>query len=172
MDDTGQPAMAPETEPISLQDLANTFKAFDANPAQGDEPVVPRQADGRFAPRTPPPEADTQIEAPEEADEAEAGAADAQDEDTDTETDAEEGATDEVPPLPQSWSPEKTAIWEGLPPEAQAYIAQRDGEMKSLLTVRTQETANARKAAEAIQAQAQAHRDNAMAITEAAMQLL
>ena len=164
-EDTGQPLAAPETDPMRA--AAEAFKAFDGldAPSPRDEVEEQRLRDerGRFASK------EAEIEAADEG-EPEAGA-ESQDEGQDADEAPDEGQP-EVAPLPESWSQENAEIWAQLPPEAQAYIAQRDGEQKALITRVTQETANARKAAEAVQAEAQANRDNALAITEAAIQLI
>ena len=150
MTDTAQPATAAETEVVpsedALQGAADAFKTFSA-----EAPERLRDDKGRFASAE---EAEEQeIEAEEEAEpegEAEAEA--------ESQEDEEEAAEEAQPDLPTSWSQEKAELWTGLPPEAQEYIRQRDGEQTAAVNAKFQEAANLRKAHEAEIGEAQANR--------------
>lgn len=128
--DTAQPSQAAETDPnVQLENAADAFKAFDGIDK-------PRDEHGKFTPKEQPEE--------EEAEEEEAEAEDAE---ADDEADDEEA--EEAHPLPPSWGSDDKELWETLPPETQARIAEREGERDRGLNLKLQETANARKAAEA-----------------------
>ena len=86
----------------------------------------------------------------EESDEAPAGEADEAGE-------GEEPGPQPLP-LPASWPDDKAELWAGLPPEAQAFIAARDGQMNAALNARFQEAANLRKVHAAEIGEAQASR--------------
>jgi len=132
--DTAQPAAAAETDPVA--DAASAFKAFDA-------PAQPRDDSGKFA--------STEIEEelpPEEPYAEEAEPLEAEADDGDNEEDEQEAA-EEAQPLPPSWGADDQDLWESLSPEAQGKIALREGERDRGLNLRLQETANARKAAQA-----------------------
>lgn len=129
--DTAQPEMAAETDPnAQLGNAADAFKAF-LNPAQL------RDETGRFASTEQPEETAEEAEHETELVEGEA-------EDGD---EADEEATEQVQPLPPSWGAEDAGLWESLPPDARAKIAAREGERDRGLSLKLQETANARKEA-------------------------
>ena len=50
--------------------------------------------------------------------------------------------------MPPSWPAEKGELWRSLPPEAQAFIAARDGQMTAAVNLKFQEAAARKKAAE------------------------
>lgn len=137
MVDTAQPVAAAETDPIAqTADAADAFKAFLDPQAER-----PRNERGQFTSATDEPE-----ELPEEAEEPET------DEVEGDEAEAELEADEEAPeahPMPPSWGADDAELWATLPPEAQARIAAREGERDRGLNLKLQETANARKAAEA-----------------------
>lgn len=138
--DTAQAHAPAETDPDAIiESAANAFKAF-------DNPVIaqPRDETGKFSREQPEgtdeDEATTDLEAAEET--AEEG------EDADLDEDEQEAA-EPAQPMPPSWGAEDAELWETLSPEAQAKIAAREGERDRGLNMKLQETANARKAAEA-----------------------
>lgn len=132
--DTAQPGMAAETDPnAQLANAANAFKAFD-NPAL----VQPRDEQGRFAGEQP--EEEDTAEVADEAEQAEA--------EDDGELEAEEAA-EEAQPMPPSWGAEDSELWASLPPEAQAKIAEREGERDRGINLKLQEVSQTRKAFEA-----------------------
>ena len=144
--DTAQP-MAAETDPnAQLENAANAFKAY----TTGEPVVQPRDESGKFASQAEPEEDDT-LEPEADADVAEA------EDDGETE-DGEEAA--EAQPRPTSWPEDKAELWESLPADTQAYLADRDAEQLRAVNAKFQESANARKAAEAEQVQAQATREH------------
>jgi len=150
MTDTAQPGLAAEN--VAIDQAADAFKSF-----LTPQPERPRDEQGRFAPqpRETEEEEDQEIE-------ADAQAPVANDEEPDaTEPDAETEDTAQPEPsaLPSSWSAEDKDLWESLPPEAQAKIVEREGQMTQGFNRRFQEAANARKQAEAALAEANANRD-------------
>lgn len=72
-------------------------------------------------------------------------------------------AADEAQPegidMPVSWSKEDAALWNALPPEAQARLAVREGQREAAINAKFQEAAQARKAHQAELAQANTIRD-------------
>lgn len=155
MADTGQPLAAPETEPVSKDDaLAQAADAFKVSLGQMDAPGQPRAPDGKFASPNPAPETAAdggeEIEG-EDAPEAGADALESQ-EDGQEEAEAAEEAQPETLPLPTSWPAEQEEKWRSLPPETQAFIAQREGQRDAAVGQKFQEAATAR-------AEAQANRD-------------
>lgn len=143
MTDTAQLSGAAETDPnAQLDNAADAFKTF-LNPAS----TQPRDDTGKFA--SEQPEENAEAEEPEaveaEGDEAE-------------ETEEEEAA-EEAQPLPPSWGAEDSELWNSLPPEAQARIAEREGERDRGLSLKLQESANARKTAELAAKEAQTKRE-------------
>jgi hypothetical protein len=142
MTDTAQLAGAAETDPnAQLGNAADAFKAF-LSPAQ------PRNEVGQFA----------SAEQPEEtADEAEPEALLAEGEADEGEGD-EQQAAEEAQPMPPSWPADQAEHWSQLPAETQAFIASREAERDRGLNLKMQESANARKAAEAARDEANANR--------------
>jgi hypothetical protein len=61
--------------------------------------------------------------------------------------------------MPKSWSKDDVELWHNLPPEAQARIAEREGQRDAAITSKFQEVAETRKAYEARLAEANASRD-------------
>lgn len=138
--DTAQPIVAAETDPnAQLQNVADAFKAFTTG-----EPVErPRDESGKFvstAEEIAEPEAE-EVEGEVEIDED------------------EQEAAEEAQPMPPSWPADKAEIWEALPADAKAFVAERDAEQLKASNAKFQEAANARKAAEALQSEAKAARD-------------
>ena len=138
---TAESEVASETDPVAEAALA--FKmalgqskapepAADEAPKEEEEREIP---DPRPSPGQASPERDDEIEEGDEAGEA----------------DEEGEARPEPQPLslPASWPDDKAELWADLPPEAQAFIAARDGQMNAALNARFQEAANLRKAHEA-----------------------
>lgn len=131
--DTAQPAMAAETDPnAQLAQAADAFKAFTT-----DTPIRPRDDQGRFA-----------SEEPEEQEETAEVVADEADYD-DGEPEAEEAAEETAQPMPPSWPEDKAELWQTLPADTQAFIAERDAEQLRATNAKFQEAANVRKAHEA-----------------------
>jgi hypothetical protein len=146
MTDTAQLSGAAETDPnVQLQNAADAFKAA-LNPASAQQ----RDDQGRFAGEQPEETAEDEDEP--EADEA-AG------EELDEADEADEEAAEEAQPLPPSWGAEDAELWNSLPPEAQARIAEREGERDRGLNLKLQESANVRKASELAAKEAQTKRD-------------
>lgn len=154
MADTAQPVTAAETEVAPTVDpMDAAAEAFKVSLGQSDAPERPRGPDGKFvAAQT----AEEEIEAPANADEAEAGA-ETPEEGEETDEAAEE-AQPEAVPLPHSWPPEKAEVWSSLPPEAQAVIAEREGQRDAAVNAKFQEAANVRKANEGLIAEANVNR--------------
>lgn len=131
--DTAQPIVAAETDPnAQLANAAEAFKAFDS-PAS----VQPRDNTGRFASDQPEEELTDDPEYTELVEDGE-----------DVDDEAEEAAEEPAQPMPPSWGADDTELWESLPPEAQARIAEREGERDRGLNQKLQEAANTRKAYE------------------------
>lgn len=144
MSDTAQPMLAAEN--VAINEGADAFKAF-LTPK--DE--QPRDETGKFA----AVEQEEEEEIAEPADEAdEAG----HDEDEGDDEAADE-AQPEATPMPKSWGAEDRDVWDALPPEAQAKIAEREGQRDTGLNQKLQEVANQRKAIEGQLAEANANRD-------------
>jgi hypothetical protein len=159
MVDTAQP-LAAETDPnVQLENAADAFKAFTT-----EQPIErPRDDRGRFAP------ADTdedEIEAEGNELEAENG-----EETADDEEQPEEAQPDAVD-MPSSWSKEDADLWQTLPPEAQAKIAEREGERDRAVNQKFQEAANVRKAVESQLTEANANRDRFAAAIDEVMSLV
>lgn len=144
MTETAQP-LAAENVGAQLEQGADAFKAF-LNPEQ------PRDDKGRFAPQ----EVEQEIEEEEEA-QAEPESVDDDEQAGDVE--AAEEAQPEAVDLPSSWSKDDAELWQSLPPEAQAKIAEREGQRDAAVNAKFQEAANIRKANEALVNEAAANRD-------------
>lgn len=149
MTDTAQPVEAAEN---ALESAAEAFKAF-LNP----QPTKPRDETGRFASASEPdedePEAldDNADDAPEEGGDLD---------DTDDADEAADDAQPEAADMPSSWSKEDAELWQSLPAEAQARIAEREAQRDAGLNQKLQEAANARKLVEQQAAAANANRDH------------
>jgi hypothetical protein len=156
MTDTAQPSGAAETEVVSKSDaIAAAADAFKVSLGQIEQPtreLPPRAEDGRFT----SVQAGEEIEAEAEPVEGEE-AAESQDEDEEQQEAAEE-AQPEAAPLPTSWPAEHAETWRTLPPEAQAIIAEREGQRDAAVNAKFQEAANLRKAHEAEVNEAQSSR--------------
>jgi hypothetical protein len=147
--DTGQPGLAPEN--VALADAANAFKVH-----LGQIPApVARDEGGRFTSTAAQEEAE-EIEAQDEAQALPEAEEDV--EQQETEEAADEAQPDAVD-MPASWSKEDAEAWAALPPEAQAKIAEREGQREAAVNQKFQEAANARKASEAQLAEANANRE-------------
>jgi hypothetical protein len=142
MDDTAQPSVAAETDPI-----ASAAAAFKASVPEL-VPTRPRDEQGRFAPTN-----QEEIEVPEAADEAEEGAESPEEVET-LEEAAEEAQPDPVD-LPPSWPDELAEEWQTLPAAVQEKIVAREAEREAAVNAKFQEAANVRKANEAIVTEAQ-----------------
>lgn len=143
--DTAQAIAPAETDPIA--DAANAFKAFTTG-----EPIgQPRDESGKFASNSEPEE-EPELEAEADLEEGEAEA-------DDSDEDGEEAA-EEAQPRPTSWPEDKAELWERLPADTKAYLAERDAEQLRAVNAKFQESANVRKAAEAAEAEAKATREN------------
>lgn len=134
--DTAQPGTAAETDPnAQLANAADAFKAF-TSPLSSQ----PRDETGKFT--GPEPEDDGEdTDATEEAEEADYG--------DEGEPEEEEAAEETAQPMPPSWPEDKAEIWQSLPADTQAFIAERDAEQLRATNAKFQEAANVRKAHEA-----------------------
>lgn len=144
--DTAQP-LAAETDPnAALQAAADMFKA-----ATTGQPVErPRDDGGRFTVEVSEPV--------ENFDEAATGGTGEAEYDDDN---AEPVAADETAqPMPPSWPEAEADQWNALPAETQSFLAAREAERERAVNAKFQESANARKAAEATAAEANANRQN------------
>ena len=145
MTDTPQPATAGETE-VASDPIADAMAAFKAADGKSDKP---RNERGQFAPAQ-------EIEAAPESEEEEGEAQ------ITAEEEGGDGTAEEAQPetpLPTGWNPENAEMWSTLPPEARAYIAQREGERDSAVNAKFQEAANLRKANEAVIREANENRE-------------
>lgn len=148
--DTAQPLAAAETDPnVQLASAADAFKAFDNTVA-----AQPRDESGRFA----------REEQPEEIakDEPDAELAEGEPEAQEDEPEAAEDAQ----PMPPSWPADQAEQWSQLPPETQAFLANREGERERAVQAKFQESANARKEADSVRAEASARRDELISAFE------
>ena len=167
MPDTAQPRPAAESEAASTEDqlqaAAAAFRTFDPEAA----PEQPRDGRGRFVGAGGRNDGDKgseipdhvrddeEIEAAEKSDEEES-AAENHDEDDESEAPDEGQRKDES--MPESWPADKAELWNALTPDAQAFIRQRDGELKSAVNAKFMEAANLRRAHEAEIGEAQRNR--------------
>ena len=150
--DTAQPSQAAETDPIAA--AAQAFKAFDDPTANH-----PRGEDGKWT-----REAEPEEEAEEEALEADDSEDDLEADEYDDED--EQDAAEPAQPMPPSWGAEDAELWNSLPPETQSKIAAREGERDRGLNLKLQETANARKEAEAKAAEVSTKLENLSNVIE------
>lgn len=145
MTDTAHPAPGAETDPnAQLQSAADAFLAFD-NPPQ------PRDDAGRWAAKEQPEDEPETDDGEPETEEPEIDDGDLNDED-------EHDEADEAHPMPPSWPADKAEQWSQLPAETQGFIAEREAERDRAVNAKFQESANARKAAEAAREEANANR--------------
>lgn len=144
MDDTAQPSVAAETDPIAS--AAEAFKA--AVPELVPTDTRPRDEHGKFVSTK-----DEEIEVPEAADEVAEGA------ESPEEVDDLDEAADEAQPdpidLPPSWPEEMAEEWSSLPAAVQEKIVAREAEREAAVNAKFQEAANVRKANEAVITEAQ-----------------
>lgn len=156
MTETAQGLGPAESEVMSTADaLASAADAFKVQLGQA-EPARPRHDRGRFASAAGDEPGGEEIE-------AEAGAVEAAEaaESRDAEASGEEAADEAQPAeteLPKSWPAEQAELWESLPPEAQAFIAEREGQRDRAVNAKFQEAANVLKANEAVVTEAQSNR--------------
>jgi hypothetical protein len=143
MDDTAQQFAAETPLNEQLDQAAAAVKAMRTVSQHRDE-------SGRFA--TDNPEADAppleDAETVEEYDDEETDEAEAPDEDQ-----------PEAVEMPKSWSKDDEALWQELPPAAQARIAEREGQRDAAINSKFQEIANVRKDYETKLTEANASRD-------------
>ena len=160
-DETAQP-MAAETDPV-----ATAADAFKVSLGQAEPPKL-RDESGRFA-------AETADEGEEIEDEGEALEAEPEPEsDTDTEDDGEEAADEAQPatPMPVSWAKDDGELWATLPPEAQAKIAEREGQRDIAVNQKFQAAANLRTQNEAIIRHAAESRDTFAQLAEMTLSVI
>lgn len=144
--DTAQALAPAETDPnAQLQNAADAFKAF----TTGEPVQQPRNDKGQFASEQPEELAEEEAE-PEAQAEGEAEA--------EVDEDEQEEAV-EAHPMPPSWPADKADQWSQLPAETQGFLAEREAERERAVNAKFQESANARKAAEAERVEAQAARE-------------
>lgn len=132
---------------LQLEEAAAALKAARAS-------FQPRDEAGRFAGDTEIPEAE---DAPPLAD-AETEVSGEYDEE-EYEAEGPDEDQPEAVEMPKSWSKDDAELWRNLPPEAQARIAEREGQRDAAITSKFQEVAETRKAYEAKLAEANASRD-------------
>ena len=156
MTDPAQP-LAAENAGAQLDNAADAFKDF-LNPA----PAQPRDDNGRFAPV--PEEAEPEEDVLEEQPTGEL--------DEDEVEEAPDEGQPESAELPSSWSKEDEDLWQSLPPEAQAKIAEREKQRDAGLNLKLQEAANARKLVEQQAAEANANRDRYAAAIDDVLSLV
>lgn len=151
MSDTAQALPAETGRVADIAAASEAFKAFTST----EQPVEGRPRDdmGRFSST----KEEHEIQAEDEPEEGEAEAE--YDTDDEGEDEAAEEAQQSSADMPASWSKEDADLWQALPPEAQAKIAEREGERDRAVNQKFQEVANARKATEAQLAEANANRD-------------
>jgi hypothetical protein len=160
MTDTAQPETAAETEVVSdpIADAANAFK-MNFPETLAIQPERPRDEAGRFV--------STQEEIEAEAEEApEAPEAEAESPEEEETPEAAEEAQPEAIDLPTSWPAEQAETWKSLPPEAQAFIREREGERDAAVNAKFQEAANVKRANEALIAEANTNRQRFLEETE------
>jgi hypothetical protein len=74
--------------------------------------------------------------------------------------------------MPSSWAKEDAETWTSLPPEAQAKIAEREGQRDAAVNQKFQEAANVRKSYETLAGEAQNSRKDALALIEQVQNLI
>jgi hypothetical protein len=150
----------PEAVPERARDQRGRFVAADERNESGRERGIPdpRPSPGQASRDEPGSGSGAGYENDEagdiSADEAEAAPVDHED----LEEDAAPAADEAQPELPDSWPASKAELWNALTPDAQAFIRQRDGELKSAVNAKFMEAANLRKAHEAEIGEAQRNR--------------
>ena len=165
MSDTAQAEM-PADPNVALQTAANAFKNFDKpEPAASDETEEFTEEeiqadDEEFIDDN----VDGELEAGE-IDEGEVGEVEAPE--TDEVTDQPDAA-----PMPTSWGKEDSVVWTALPPEAQALVAEREGQRDTAVNQKFQEAANIRKNNEQLIGDATANRDRFLQLTQEVEQLV
>lgn len=155
MEDTAQPSAAETPLHEQIDSAASAIRAMRTV-------NQPRDEQGRFAGEEP-----TEPERPEEAPPLEDGDAELPEvedgeEYDETEEHEAEGPDEDQPEaveMPKSWSKDDEELWQGLPPAAQAKIAEREGQRDAAIQSKFQEVANARKEYESKLAEANQSRD-------------
>lgn len=158
--DTAQPEMAAETDPVAA--AAAAFKTFDHDAPE--TPERPRGADGKFV--------STQETEEIEAEDEEQSEPEAESHDEEETDEAAEEAQPESLDLPTSWPAEQAELWQSLPPETQAFIAEREGQRDSAVNAKFQEAANVRKANEGLITEAQQSRQKFAEAADAIMSMV
>lgn len=156
MTETAQPLAAAEILVAPADPVLDAAEAFKAHMGQAEtqEPDDPGSGS-----RTSEIEAEDPVETG-----AEAESRDGEDDPGSESRTGGQEAADEAQPsaadLPASWPGEHAELWRSLPPEAQAFIAAREGQRDAAVNGKFQEAANAKKAAEAIAEEAHARRQS------------
>lgn len=152
MTDTAQPEMAADPN-VALQDAADAFKNF-------GKPEVARDEAGKFA-STKEPEEELEEIQPDELDGDLPEEDDGEIDDGEVEADEDASEEDQQPAvdMPTSWNKEQAEHWNALPPETQAFIAEREGQRDQAVNQKFQEAANLKKANQAVIDEANANRD-------------
>jgi hypothetical protein len=139
--------MSHPAEPVSPAEKPTSAIRRDSIVAAASAFMATDRLEGSGIPDQVRDDDEERIEATGQADDAEPGA-ESQDLGQD-----EAAAGDEPQPadpsLPKSWPAEQAELWRSLPPEAQAYIAQREGQRDAAVNAKFQEAANLRRAHEA-----------------------
>lgn len=166
--DEGTPQ--PETAGETVDSIAEAAHAFKVSLGQVDP--RPRDEAGRFA-RVEGAETEPQeIEAEDEAEPEGEAEAEAESHDEAETDEAAEEAQPESVDLPTSWPSEQVELWKSLPPEAQAVIAEREGQRDAAVNAKFQEAANLRKANEAEINEAKANRERFAQMADFALSLV
>jgi hypothetical protein len=155
--------------------IAEAALAFKVSLGQTLPPAAePGPAPAEDAPDAAAPgdasENDDDIDAPEPADPADEGA-----ESHDPGDDPDAAADEAQPPaieLPRSWPADKAELWTSLPPEAQAVIAEREGQRDAAVNAKFMEAANLRKTHEVELGEARTSRARALEATDLALALI
>lgn len=147
--------MTDTAQPMAADPVATAAEAFKVSLGQTDTAL--RDDGGRFAKPEPEGEPEEEIDAEGEGVEPEPEA------ESDTDTDDDDEAADEAQPdaiaMPVSWAKDDGEIWAALPPEAQAKIAEREGQRDIAVNQKFQAAANLRTQNEAIIRSAAESRD-------------
>ena len=171
MTDTAQPLAAAEPSTMSRDDaIAEAAQAFKISLGQAEPVLAAAEEAAEEAASGDATDDNDNIEAPEAADPAGDGA-ESQDQDDDPEAAADEAQADAID-LPRSWPADKAELWTSLPPEAQAVIAEREGQRDAAVNAKFMEAANLRKAHEAELGEARTSRARALEATDLALALI
>ena len=168
----GSPASSPAREhaipapapPASLPEMSerDILAGIEGLLEAEDKPAKRRPAVVRQAEETETRQGDLPIESPQSGDagpEEATGESESEEEQSEPDDDGEEpDQSDHSIDPPKSWSRQERAIFEQLPPEAQAVIARRESDQNKVFTQKTQEIAEHRRAVEAASAAIQSER--------------